>query len=52
VRNPVIKPFYDKLCAAGKVPKVALVACMPKLLTMLNAMVRTGTPWNGSLHST
>jgi transposase len=50
VRNPVIKPFYDKLCAAGKLPKVALVACMRKLLTMLNAMVRSGTPWNSSLH--
>ena len=35
---------------AGKLPKVALVACMRKLLTMLNAMVRTGKPWDASLH--
>ncbi|MDN7797999.1 IS110 family transposase, partial [Burkholderia vietnamiensis] len=31
-------------------PKVALVACMRKLLTMLNAMVKTNTPWDDSLH--
>jgi transposase len=50
VRNPTLKVFYERLRAAGKLPKVALVACMRKLLTMLNAMVRTGTPWNCSLH--
>jgi transposase len=50
VRNPPLKAFYERLRAAGKLPKVALVACMRKLLTMLNAMVRTGRPWNGSLH--
>ena len=50
VRNPPLKAFYERLRAAGKLPKVALVACMRKLLTMLNAMVRTGTSWNGSLH--
>lgn len=49
-RNPVIKAFYQRLLAAGKLPKVALVACMRKLLTMLNAMVRTNTPWDSSLH--
>jgi len=49
-RNPVIKTFYDRLIAAGKLPKVALVACMRKLLTTLNAMVRTHQPWNNSLH--
>jgi transposase len=43
--NPVIKAFYDRLVAAGKLPKVALVACMRKLLTTLNAMVRQQTPW-------
>lgn len=52
VRNPPLKAFYERLRAAGKLPKVALVACMRKLLTILNAMVRTGTPWNGSLHGT
>ena len=49
-RNPAIKTFYDRLLAAGKLPKVALVACMRKLLTMLNAMVKTNKPWDKSLH--
>jgi transposase len=44
-RNPVIKAFYDRLLAAGKLPKVALVACMRKLLGSLNAMVRDQNPW-------
>ena len=44
--NPVIKPFYDRLRANGKPPKVAQVACMRKLLTILNAMVRDGRPWD------
>jgi len=48
--NPVIRAFYERLRAAGKLPKVALVACMRKLLTTLNAMVRTGKPWDPSLH--
>lgn len=48
--NPGIRAFYERLKAAGKLPKVALVACMRKLLTMLNAMVRTGKPWDASLH--
>lgn len=48
--NPVIKAFYERLLAVGKPPKVALVACMRKLLTMLNAMVRTRKPWQDSLH--
>jgi transposase len=43
--NPVIKAFYERLCAAGKAKKVALVACMRKLLTILNAMVKHQTPW-------
>jgi len=43
--NPVIRAFYLRLCAAGKEKKVALTACMRKLLTILNAMVKTGTPW-------
>lgn len=49
--NPSIKAFYDRLLAAGKFPKVALVACMRKLLTMLNAMVRHNKPWAPSLHN-
>jgi len=43
--NPVIRAFHARLIAAGKLPKVALVACMRKLLTILNAMVRAKTPW-------
>src|SRR5512144_2641270 len=48
--NPVINAFYRRLIAAGKLPKVAFVACLRKLLTALKAMVRTPTPWNSSLH--
>lgn len=44
--NPVIKSLYQRLCAAGKPKKVALVACMRKLLTVVNSMLRTKTPWN------
>lgn len=44
--NPVIKEFYQRLLAKGKQKKVALVACMRKLLTILNAMVKHSTPWN------
>jgi len=43
--NPVIKAFYDRLLQKGKVKKVALVACMHKLLTILNAMIKNGTDW-------
>lgn len=48
--NPAIKTFYNRLLAAGKLPKVALVACMRKLLTTLNAIVKTNKPWDKSLH--
>jgi len=44
--NPQIKVLSDRLTAAGKPPKVVLVACMRKLLIILNAIVRTGQPWN------
>lgn len=44
--NPVLRHFYNRLRAAGKPPKVALVACMRKLLVILNAMVRSNQPWN------
>jgi transposase len=43
--NPPIRAFYERLLAAGKAKKVALVACMHKLLTMLNAMLKHQTPW-------
>ena len=49
--NPVIKLFYQRLVAAGKPKKLALVACMRKLLTILNAMVKAGKPWDASLHA-
>ena len=42
--------FYDRLVLAGKPKKIALVACMRKLLTILNAMVRSGKSWDDSLH--
>jgi transposase len=48
--NPVLKPFYERLVNAGKPKKVALVACMRKLLTILNAMVRDNAAWNPNLH--
>ena len=45
-RNAVIRLFYARLLAAGKPKKLALVACMRKLLTILNTMVRTGERWS------
>ena len=44
--NPAIRAFHTRLIAAGKLPKVALVACMRKLLTMLNAMASSKSPWS------
>lgn len=44
--NPVIAELYQRHLAAGKESKVALVACMRKLLVILNAMVKTGQHWN------
>jgi transposase len=43
--NPVLKAFYDRLIAKGKLFKVAITACMRKLLTILNAIVRDGATW-------
>lgn len=43
--NPIIKAFYKKLVAQGKHKKVAITACMRKLLTILNAMVRDNVEW-------
>jgi transposase len=43
--NPPIRAFYQHLRQQGKLKKVALVACMRKLLTCLNAMIRDNTPW-------
>jgi transposase len=44
--NPVIKAFYQQLIARNKLKKVAMVACMRKLLTIINVMVRDNKPWN------
>lgn len=46
--NPVIKVYYERLVARGKLGKVALVACMHKMLTILNAMAKTNTLWRCS----
>jgi transposase len=43
--NPVLKALYTRLLAAGKTKKVALTACMHKLLTILNAVLKHRTPW-------
>ena len=48
--NPVIRDFYQRLVAEGKPRKVALTACMRKLLTILNAMLKHGEPWNPQQH--
>jgi transposase len=43
--NPQIKEFYERMLTAGKPKKVALVACMRKLLLILNAVLKHRTPW-------
>jgi len=48
-RNPVIKAFYHRLRADGKKFKVAITACMRKLLVRLNAMLRDGMPWTENI---
>jgi transposase len=49
--NPVIRAFYHRLLKAGKLKKVALVACMRKLLTILNAIIRDRVHWNPAFSS-
>jgi transposase len=44
--NAVIKPFYDRLLAKGKPKKVVIVACMHKMLTILNAIMKSNKPWD------
>jgi transposase len=46
--NPQLKPMYLRLLTAGKLKKVALIACARKLLTILNAMMRTNTAWRAN----
>jgi transposase len=47
--NPVIRAFYQRLLTAGKPKKVALTACMRKLLTILNAVLKNSTPWRAAM---
>ena len=47
--NLVLKAFFERLVAAGKPKKVAIIAVARKLLTILNAIVRDGTPWKGTV---
>lgn len=44
--NPIIRDFYQRLLSKGKQTKVAIVACMHKLLTILNAIIKSGKPWD------
>jgi transposase len=46
LNNPVFKAFYERLIAKGKPPKVALVACMRKLIVILNTMIARGEKWD------
>ena len=50
--NPLIKTFYDRLCTRGKHRKVALTACIRKILTILNVVVNRHTLWNPSYRQT
>lgn len=43
--EPRLKAFYERLVQAGKLKKVALIACMHKLLTIINAVIKSGRPW-------
>jgi len=51
-RNPVIRAFYQRLVGAGKPKKVALTACMRKLLTILNSMIKHKTRWSENILQT
>ena len=50
--NPVLKAFYKRLRAANKPPKLALIACLRRLITILNAMVKTQQRWHAPTHAT
>nr|WP_252737904.1 IS110 family transposase [Marinobacter salexigens] len=47
--NPVFKRFYEHLKAQGKIPKVALIACMRKMIVVLNTMVKNQEPWRENM---
>lgn len=46
--NPIVREFYERLVSAGKPKKVALVACMRKLLTILKAVLKYRVPWRST----
>ena len=50
--NPVIRDFYLRLCGSGKAKKVALTACMRKLLVIVNSMLKHGAAWDPSFART
>ena len=49
--NDVIRTFYDRLVSKGKPKKVAIVACMRKLITILNSMIKNDRMWNANMLS-
>jgi transposase len=49
--NPVLKAFYQRLIAKGKKPKVALVACMRKLILILNTLIARRQKWDSSRYA-
>jgi hypothetical protein len=46
--NPVLRPFYERLIANGKPPKLALIAVLRRLVVFANAVLRSGQPWRGA----
>lgn len=47
--NPILKPFYERLRAAGKAHKQAIIACIGKLVSVMNAIIKTGNPFNAKI---
>lgn len=47
--NPVFKQYEERLKAAGKLPKIALIACMRKIVVILNTMVKNGEKWEADM---
>ena len=52
LNNPVLKAYYQRLIAKGKEPKVAIIACMRKLIVILNTMIARGEKWDPTKHGT
>lgn len=49
--NPVLRPFYERLVAKGKPPKLALIAVLRRLVVFANAVLKSGQPWRGAIAS-